>query len=228
IAAIDENGGNAIEPVMIDRVQDRFGRTVYRQDRRTCPDCSAEDWTGQSEPILPDARARVIDPRTAFQVVSMLEGVVQRGTGRTVSFVEKPLAGKTGTTNDYIDAWFVGFSPDLAVGVYFGFDNPRTLGEGEAGGRVAAPVFRDFMVDALADQPSVPFRIPSGIRLVRVDSQSGKPVPVDGQSVILEAFKVDQDPNGDFGLGPSRPSGLNGGNGDQADVPPDSGLGGLY
>jgi len=218
------NGGKEIRPVMIDRVQDRYGRTVYRNDRRECAACNAEDWLGQEEPQLPDPRAQVIDPRTAFQVVSMLEGVVQRGTGRVVSVVDRPLAGKTGTTNDYIDAWFVGFSPDLAVGVYVGFDNPRSLGSGEAGGRVAAPIFRDFMLAALADEPSTPFRIPSGIRLIRVDSQSGKPAPAGGDNVILEAFKIDQDPDGGRSL-------INGGVGGQAgdsDAPPDSGLGGLY
>ncbi|HBS36050.1 MAG TPA: penicillin-binding protein [Parvularcula sp.] len=186
------NGGKQVKPFLIDRVQSKNGVTVYVHDARACPDCNGVAWAGQPEPQLDDPRTQVIDPRTAYQMVSMLEGVVQRGTGSAVRrAVNKPVAGKTGTTNDYKDAWFVGFSPDLAAGVFVGFDMPASLGEGEAGGGVAAPVFGDFMAAALKDQPGIPFRIPSGIRLVRVNAKTGRPANPGDPNVILEAFKAE-------------------------------------
>ncbi|WP_452177008.1 PBP1A family penicillin-binding protein [Hyphococcus aureus] len=191
------NGGKGVEPVLIDRIQDRTGKTIYKRDTRECLSCNARVWSGQSEPQLPDARRQVMDPRTAYQITSILEGVVRRGTAaRTVGGkTDKPIAGKTGTTNDYKDAWFVGFAPDLAAGVYVGFDMPQTLGQGEAGGTVAAPIFADFMVEALKDKAGVPFRVPSGVRLVRVNARTGKPAGAGDRNVILEAFKAEDDPN---------------------------------
>jgi len=184
------NGGKRVQPVLIDRIQDRTGKTIYRRDERACTQCSAEAWTGQAEPQLADAREQVMDPRTAYQIVSFLEGAVQRGTGTAVRrVVDKPVAGKTGTTNEYRDAWFVGFSPDLAAGAFVGFDMPQPLGDGEAGGRVAAPIFGEFMAAALKDRAAIPFRVPSGIRLVRVNLKSGRPAGGSGPNVILEAFK---------------------------------------
>ncbi|MBX7146087.1 MAG: penicillin-binding protein 1A [Alphaproteobacteria bacterium] len=188
------NGGKKIDPSFIDRIQDRNGKTTYRYDQRTCPECFVEEWKQQVTPKLTDTRAQIEDPLTAYQMVSILEGVVQRGTGSTIRSVGKPLAGKTGTSNDYNDAWFVGFSPDLAVGVYFGFDQPRSLGNNEAGAGVAAPVFRDFMNEALKDQPGIPFRIPPGIRLIRVDATTGQRSYA-GSNVILEAFKPGTEPD---------------------------------
>ncbi|MBM3517002.1 MAG: penicillin-binding protein 1A [Alphaproteobacteria bacterium] len=192
--AILVNGGKRIVPSLIDRVQDRRGRTVFRHDARDCPGCAAASWRGQAEPVLPDGRSRVIDAPTAYQLVSMLQGVVERGTGHIIADVGRPLAGKTGTTNDSRDAWFVGFAPDLAVGVFCGFDQPRTLGRGETGASVAAPVFRDFMAEALADQPALPFRIPSGVRLVRVNAETGRLARPGERNVILEAFKPGTEP----------------------------------
>jgi penicillin-binding protein 1A len=185
--AVFVNGGHRVTPALIDRIQDRYGRTVFRHDQRACPDCLAAEWAEQAVPQLPDVRPRVTDPHSAYQIVSMLEGVVQRGTGQRVAEVGKPLAGKTGTSNDAKDVWFVGFSPDLAVGVFVGFDEPATLGAQETGGAVAAPIFRDFMKDALAKTPAIPFRIPPDIRLVRVDPKTGR--PAGGGRVIWEAFK---------------------------------------
>ncbi|MFZ5617114.1 MAG: penicillin-binding protein 1A [Pseudomonadota bacterium] len=186
------NGGKRVHPFVVDRVQDRDGKTVFVNDARECPSCRDQVWAEQAEPQLADSREQLIDPRTAYQIVSMLEGAVARGTGTAVrKVVDKPIAGKTGTTNDYKDAWFVGFSPDLAAGVFVGFDMPQTLGQGEAGGRVAAPVFGDFMAEALKDQPGIPFRIPSGIRLVRVNAKTGRPAGPGDPNVILEAFKTE-------------------------------------
>ena len=183
------NGGKRITPTLVDRVQDRYGRTMFRHDIRDCDDCAVAEWSGQTVPSLPDDRVAVTDPASAYQVVSMLQGVVQRGTGQSINAVGKPLAGKTGTTNDSRDTWFVGFSPDLAVGVFVGFDEPRSLGKKETGSSVAVPVFRDFMTEALASRPATPFRIPPGIRLVRVDAGSGRPARPGDRGVILEAFK---------------------------------------
>jgi penicillin-binding protein 1A len=124
----------------------------------------------------------------------MLQGVVQRGTGTRVKAVDKPLAGKTGTTNDSKDTWFIGFTPDLAVGVFVGFDEPQSLGRDETGASAASPIFRDFMKEALAEQPGVPFRIPPGIRLVRVNAKSGELASPDDRDVIFEAFKPGSEP----------------------------------
>lgn len=188
------NGGRKITPTLIDRIQDRYGRTIYKHDQRICEGCTAQAWTGQDEPQLIDNREQVLDPYTDYQMISMLEGVVQRGTATVVREVEKPLAGKTGTTNDEKDAWFVGFSPDLAVGVYVGYDQPQPLGRGMTGGQLAAPIFRDFMKEALADKPAIPFRVPPGIQLVRINPATGLRAGPNETNVILEAFKPGQVP----------------------------------
>ena len=188
------NGGKRITPKFIDRVQNRNGVTIFRHDNRPCDSCKNVDWEEIAPPEIPDTREQVADPRSAYQIVSMLQGVVERGTGRRVRAVGKPLAGKTGTTNDSFDTWFIGFSPDLAVGVFAGFDKPRTLGKGETGSSVAAPIFRDFMAEALKSNPAIPFRIPSGIRLVRVDATSGTLARPGDRNVILEAFKPGTEP----------------------------------
>jgi penicillin-binding protein 1A len=189
------NGGMKVTPILFDRVQDRNGKTVLKADQRTCEGCSAPFAPGAPAPQIPDTRERVLDPITAYQITSMMEGVVQRGTGTVVSQVGKPLAGKTGTTNDYKDAWFVGFSPDLVAGVWVGFDDfGKSLGEGETGGALAAPIFRDFMIAALKDTPATPFRFPPGVRLVQVDQKTGLLPGPDTVSTILEAFKPGTEP----------------------------------
>ncbi len=190
------NGGRRIDPTLIDRIQDKFGQTVYRRDQRACAHCR-DEWSGQAAPELPDERAQVADPGSAYQVVSMLQGVVERGTGRRIRSVGKPLAGKTGTTNNGADTWFMGFSPDLAVGVFVGFDEPAGLGYKETGSSVAAPVFRDFMAGALENQPAIPFRIPGGLRLVRLNVDTGRLARPGDKKVILEAFKPGTVPSGE-------------------------------
>jgi penicillin-binding protein 1A len=192
--AMLDDGGKKITPTLIDRVQNRHGITIYRADQRTCPGCQTADYHGQPPPELPDTHQQFVDPQSDYQIVSILEGVVKYGTGHIVASLDRPIAGKTGTTNDSKDAWFVGFSPNLVAGVYVGFDTPRTLGRHETGASVAAPIFRDFMAAALKNRPPVPFRIPPGILLVRVDHASGElPYPGD-PNVILEAFKPGTEP----------------------------------
>jgi penicillin-binding protein 1A len=185
-----DNGGKRIIPTFIDRIQDRYGRTVYKHDQRECKECKADNWKDQPEPSLIDRREQVIDPMTAYQITSIMEGVVQRGTATVLRSVGKPIAGKTGTTNDEKDVWFVGYSPDIAVGVYMGYDKPKHIGNRATGGGLAAPIVGDFLKVALADKPAVPFRVPAGIKLIRVDARSGmRAGPGAEGKIILEAFK---------------------------------------
>ena len=185
------NGGRRVNATLIDRIQDRYGHTIYKHDQRECRACDATRWENQPEPGLIDRREQVLDPMTAYQITSIMEGVVQRGTAADAGFKEvgKPVAGKTGTTNDEKDAWFVGFTADLAVGVYMGYDKPRHLGRGATGGHLSAPIVKDFLKTALADKPAMPFRMPPGIKLIRVDVKTGQRATPGTQSAILEAFK---------------------------------------
>ncbi|MBI2585050.1 MAG: penicillin-binding protein 1A, partial [Rhodospirillales bacterium] len=217
------NGGKQITPTLIDRIQDRHGATIFRHDRRPCPNCRATAWTDQPVPQIPDTRKALTDPGSAYQVVNMLRGVIERGTGKRIQAVGKPLAGKTGTTNDEKDTWFIGFTPDLAVGVFIGFDEPKPLGRQETGSSVSAPVFRDFMVAALKDKPAIPFRIPPNIRLVRVNVTTGELARPGDSDVILEAFKPGTVPAGRSEVLEGQ-SWIAGGEG----LAPATGTGGLY
>ena len=147
------NGGRQIKPSLIDRIQDRYGKTVFKHDERGCEGCVADEWIDQPEPELIDNAEQVLDPMTAYQITSMMEGVVQRGTATTLLELGRPIAGKTGTTNDEKDAWFIGFTPNLVVGLYMGYDKPQSLGKGATGGGLAAPIFKEFMAEALKDTP---------------------------------------------------------------------------
>jgi penicillin-binding protein 1A len=184
-----DNGGRRVIPTLIDRIQDRYGHTIYKHDQRQCIGCDAAKWDDQPEPTLVDKREQVIDPMTAYQITSLMEGVVQRGTATVVRDVGKPIAGKTGTTNDEKDVWFIGYSPDIVCGVYMGFDKPRHIARLATGGHLAAPVVRDFLKEALADKPPIPFAVPPGIKLIRVDAHSGMRAGPGDPKVILEAFK---------------------------------------
>jgi penicillin-binding protein 1A len=185
------NGGRRVKSTLIDRIQDRYGHTIFKHDARECRGCDAADgWKDQPEPQLVDRREQVLDAMTAYQITSMMEGVVQGGTATILREVGKPIAGKTGTTNDEKDAWFIGFSPDIVVGIYVGYDKPRNLGRKATGGALAAPIAKDFMKLALADKPAIPFRVPAGIKLIRVDAKSGmRAGPGDSGRTTLEAFK---------------------------------------
>ncbi len=217
------NGGKQITPTLIDRIQDRHGRTVFRHDERKCVRCRARFWEDQRTPEVPDIRKQLTNPSSAFQIVGMLEGVVERGTGRRIKAVGKPLGGKTGTTNLERDTWFVGFSPDLAVGVFAAFDTPLPLGKRETGSSVSAPIFRDFMAAALAEKPSIPFRIPPGVRMVRIDARTGKLAREGDKNIILEAFKPGTEPTGESQILEGQSWSPNGGSVSSA-----SGTGGLF
>ena len=190
------NGGREVKSTLIDRIQDRWGRTVWRHDERQCMGCTADKWAGQAEPDLIDDRKQIIDPHTAYQMTSILEGVVQRGTATSLKSLNRPLAGKTGTTNEEKDVWFIGYTPDMVVGVFVGYDTPKPLGKGNTGGAIAAPMFGDFLKEALADTPAAPFRIPPGIKLVRTNLKTGlRAQGGDGETTILEAFKPNEEPD---------------------------------
>ena len=189
------NGGKKIAPSLIDRVQNRNGETIEKHDNRLCINCSIENLDPTLEPEIVNTQEQIIDPVHAYQVVSMLEGAVLRGTGKKVSVIKKPLAGKTGTTNDSNDTWFIGFSPDLVVGIYVGFDTPKSLGPRETGASVASPIFRDFMYLALEKKEVAPFRIPSKAQLVKINLKTGEIANKNDKDIILEAFVSDSKVN---------------------------------
>jgi penicillin-binding protein 1A len=195
------NNGRALTPTLIDFVQDRRGKVIYRADTRPCEGCNKPDWDGKPMP-RPSARTKqIVDPMTAYQTVHIMEGVIQRGTATVLRDLNRPIFGKTGTTSGPTNVWFVGGSADLVAGVYLGYDQPRSLGGGAQGGVIAAPIFKEFAKPAMKDMPVVPFRATAGVRMVRIDRRSGKRVygtfPNDDDpkaAVIWEAFKPESEP----------------------------------
>ncbi|WP_159349237.1 penicillin-binding protein 1A [Roseomonas harenae] len=213
------NGGKGVEPTLIDSVQDRFGHVVWRSEARPCQGCDADLSSGP--PQLVDARQQVVDPIAAYQMVSLLQGVTTRGTGVSAAKgLNRPVAGKTGTTNDYFDNWFVGFTPDIVVAVWVGFDEPHSLGEGETGGGNAAPIFNEVVAAALKDSPPVPFRAPPGVALVRVSLGNGQS--------ILEPFRPGTENAARPPMGGNEASGGGRGSAGATASAVDSSLGGLY
>jgi penicillin-binding protein 1A len=163
-----------------------------------CTGCNAESWSaGKAEPEIQDDRQQIIDPHTAYQMTSILEGVVQRGTATIVKqyLPDVPVAGKTGTSNESKDVWFIGYTPDLVVGVFVGYDTPKPMGKAATGGQIAAPIFGNFMKHALAGKRAVPFRQPPGIRLVRVNHRTGLRAQAGDKDTVLEAFKPGEEPD---------------------------------
>jgi penicillin-binding protein 1A len=185
---------------VIDYVEDRHGKVIWRSDTRPCTGCNMEQWDGKPMPRFPERGKQVLDARTAYQVIHMMEGVVQRGTAVVLRDVGFPLAGKTGTTNGPTNVWFVGGNPDIIGGIYVGYDQPRNLGGWAQGGRIAAPIFKQFIEETRPKWSTRPFLAPSGVRMVRIDRRSGTRVfdawPTDDPqaSVIWEAFKPDTEP----------------------------------
>ena len=183
------NGGKEITPHLVARIQDREGRTLAKADDRACQRCSMAAYDRGPPPVVPDDREQLADPRHTYQIVSMLQGVIQRGTGARANRLGRPLAGKTGTTNDAKDVWFVGFGPDLVVGVYVGFDRPRSLGDRATGSSIALPIWIDVMDRALENEPIRPFPVPKGLKLVFVEHQGQR---------ILEAFVAGTEPGSGY------------------------------
>jgi penicillin-binding protein 1A len=190
------NGGRKIEASLIDRIQDKNGLTILKRDKRECKECIVNESDNHQEitpPVLLQESEVVTDERSAYQIISILEGAITRGTAKKAASLKRILAGKTGTTNDSNDTWFVGFTPDLVVVVYVGFDKPKSLGVHETGASTALPICMLFFQEALKDIPDVPFRIPQGIKLVKVDYKTGLPLST-SKDYIYEAFKIGTEP----------------------------------
>ena len=183
------NGGKQIKPSLIDRIQDRYGKTIFRHEERTCTECNVPQWSGQPEPELVDNREQVLDQMTAYQITSMMQGVVQRGTAAGKIKLDRDVAGKTGTTNDEKDAWFVGYTPDLVAGLYIGYDQPTPLGHGMTGGQLAAPVFNTFMTNAVKGTPPTHFIMPEGLTRMVVNRKTGMQAMAGEPDAIDEYFK---------------------------------------
>jgi penicillin-binding protein 1A len=198
--AMFANGGEQVEPTLVDRVQDRWGTTVYRHDQRTCEECQLASLDPEFGPLITSERQRVMNAVTAYQITSMMEGVVQRGTAAGRIVLPVPSAGKTGTTNDARDVWYVGYTSNIAAGCYMGFDQPRSLGESAYGGTLCAPVFQEFMEEAVARYGGGEFEVPPGGRFIKIDRFSGMPLPPEasGSNVIAEYFRDGEEPT--FGL----------------------------
>jgi len=189
------NGGKEIQPTLIDRIQDRRGKTIYLSDKRKCIECQPTNgWNNQQPPVLIDNRNKVTDQASAYQMTSILKGVIERGTGIKLKKLNLNLAGKTGTTNDNTNAWFIGFSPDIVVGVYVGYDKPKPLGKKETGSSAAVPIFEDFFSNFSKNRPDIPFRRPEGIRMIPINLKDGTRANKISQGVIQEAFKPGQLP----------------------------------
>jgi penicillin-binding protein 1A len=196
------NGGKRVMPTLIDRIQDRTGHTVFRSAHRRCDRCIEPVWNHQTMPQLRDEREQLVSPQSAFQLTQILEGVIKRGTGIVVSSLNRPLAGKTGTTNDWVDAWFVGYSPDLVAAVWVGYDHRYSLSRIEQGGRTAAPIFKTFMQLALAGKPVHDFPRPPGLVAMRVGLYSG--LPAKYGPTITEYFKPGHEPTATAAYTPDR------------------------
>ncbi|WP_299030809.1 penicillin-binding protein 1A [uncultured Sulfitobacter sp.] len=189
--AMFANGGERVEPTLVDRVQDRYGRTVYKHDKRICDDCNQITLAAGQSPRVTSNRERVMDPVTAYQLTSMMKGVVDRGTARKTVNLRVPAAGKTGTTNDAKDVWFVGFTSNIVAGCYIGYDQPRSLGRSASGGGMCGPVFQRFMSKAVAKYGGGKFRAPDGCEFIKIDRFSGARLSsnASGGNVVSECFR---------------------------------------
>lgn len=193
--AMFANGGERVEPTLVDRVQDRFGNTVYRHDQRKCVNCTGYELAVGEAPRVVSNRERVMNEITAYQLTSMMQGVVDRGTAKSSVNQNVPIAGKTGTTNDSKDVWFVGFSSNIVAGCFIGYDTPRSM-DGASGGGTCGPVFNRFMTDAVEQFGGGAFRAPQDCQFIRIDRYSGARLPdtASGENVISECFRAGEEP----------------------------------
>mgnify|MGYP001254647674 FL=1 len=186
------NGGKLVEPIFIDRIQDSEGKTIFKNQLRFCKDCDLISYTSENLPQIKNNYKQIFSPQTAYQMTSILEGVVQRGTGKKLKDLNLQLAGKTGTTNKNTDAWFIGFTSNLVIGVYVGFDNPRTLGKFETGSKTALPIFKEFVKNSVNNHEARPFKVAKGIKMMVVDASTGKKADSNSKSTIIESFKEEK------------------------------------
>ena len=186
------NGGKLVEPIFIDRIQDSEGKTIFKNQLRFCKDCDLISYTSENLPQIKNNYKQIFSPQTAYQMTSILEGVVQRGTGKKLKDLNLQLAGKTGTTNKNTDAWFIGFTSNLVIGVYVGFDNPRTLGKFETGSKTALPIFKEFVKNSVNNNEARPFKVAKGIKMMIVDASTGKKADSNSKNTIIESFKEEK------------------------------------
>ncbi|MFK7762913.1 MAG: penicillin-binding protein 1A [Roseobacter sp.] len=211
--AMFANGGERVQPSLVDRVQDRYGKTIYRHDERYCFDCELASLDAGLGPRIVSNRERVMDPITAYQLTSMMRGVVERGTAARTVNLPVPTAGKTGTTNDAKDVWFIGFTSNIVAGCYIGYDQPRSLGRGASGGGMCGPVFQRFMEEATQKHGGGPFAVPPGGRFIKIDRFTGARLPdeASGEAVVAEYFRAGEEPlfgvmfDGGFAMGENLP-----------------------
>jgi len=183
------NGGKLIEPIIIDRIQDGEGNTIINNENRKCTNCDKISFTGKEFPIIKDNYPQVLSAETAYQITSFLQGVVERGTGKKLKKLGLNIAGKTGTTNENTDAWFIGFTSDLVIGVYVGMDNPKPLGKFETGSKAALPIFEEFVKKAVKKSNSRPFKVPQNITLMVIDPDTGEKAKFSSKNTIIESYK---------------------------------------
>ncbi|MDC3036274.1 PBP1A family penicillin-binding protein [Candidatus Pelagibacter sp.] len=183
------NGGKLISPIIIDRIQDGEGNTIINNENRKCKNCDQISYTGKDFPIIEDNYNQIISPQTAYQITSILQGVVKRGTGKKLKKLGLNLAGKTGTTNENTDAWFIGYTSNLVVGVYVGMDNPKPLGKFETGSKAALPIFESFVKKAVNKSDARPFKVPKNITLMVVDPVTGEKAKFTSKNTIIESYK---------------------------------------
>jgi penicillin-binding protein 1A len=183
------NGGKLIKPILIDRIQDGEGNTVINNENRKCINCDQISFTSNEFPKIADNYQQIFSPQTAYQLTTMLQGVVERGTGKKLKKLGLNLAGKTGTTNDNTDAWFIGFTSNLVIGVYVGMDNPQPLGKYETGSKAALPIFEEFVKKAIKKSDARPFKVPEDITLMVVDPNTGNKAKFSSKNTIIESYK---------------------------------------
>ena len=191
------NGGKLIKPVLIDRIQDGEGNTIINNENRKCINCDKISFTGKEFPKIEDNYEKVLSPQTAYQLTSILQGVVERGTGKKLRKLGLNLAGKTGTTNENTDAWFIGFTSNLVIGVYVGMDNPQPLGKFETGSKAALPIFEEFVKKGIKKSDARPFKVPEDIILMVVDPNTGNKAKFSSKNTIIESYKSKNISNGE-------------------------------
>ena len=184
------NGGKLVNPILIDRIQDSEGKTIFNNEKRYCENCDLISYDGSSNPIIKSKYKQIFSPQTAYQITSMLKGVIERGTGKGLKDLKLELAGKTGTTNKNTDTWFIGFTSNLVVGVYVGYDNPKSLGKFETGSKTAMPIFKEFIKKTANTYNARPFKVAENIKMMVVDSKTGKKANPKTQLAIIESFKI--------------------------------------
>ncbi len=186
------NGGKLVDPILIDRIQDSKGNTIFKNKKRVCDNCDQISFSGKNIPRIKNDFKKIFSSQTAYQMTSILEGVIKRGTAKGLRDLNLQIAGKTGTTNNNTDAWFIGFTSNLVVGVYVGHDNPKSLGKIETGSRAAMPIFKKFVKKAVNNYEARPFKVAKGIKMMVVDSITGKKADFGSKKTIIESFKKEK------------------------------------